>query len=142
MAKYFLDTHVFYWFLTDDDRLHKNIKEDIANPKPKNQYIVSDFVILEIMQLKQLDKITLQKGLQGIIDLMEYYNIKCDALDYKVWFKLDEIPMQKIRNATHADPFDRVIIAHCIQYRYTMISADTKFPHYRQFGLHLIEANN
>ena len=140
MAKYFLDTHVFYWFLTDDERLDKNIKESIANPKPKEQYIVSDFVILELMQLKQLNKITLQKGLQGIIDLMDYYSIECEkTLDHKVWFKLDEIPMQKIHNTIHSDPFDRVLIANCIQYKYTMISADAKFPHYRQFGLFLIE---
>jgi len=140
MAKYLLDTHVFYWFLTNDERLDKNITESIANPNPKEQYIVSDFVILELMQLKQLNKITLHKGLQGIIDLMDYYNIGCEkTLDYQVWFKLDEIPMQKIHNTIHSDPFDRVLIANCIQYRYTMISADTKFPHYRQFGLHLIE---
>ena len=141
MAKYFLDTHVFYWFLTTDDKLDKNIHESIANPKPTEQYIVSDFVILELMQLKQLNKINLKKGLQGIIDTMTYYNIECEkTLENKVWFKLDEIPMQKINNSIHSDPFDRVLIANCIQYRYTMISADTKFPHYRQFGLNLIEA--
>jgi PIN domain nuclease of toxin-antitoxin system len=70
MAKYFLDTHVFYWFLTDDDRLDKNIKERIANPSPKEQYAVSDFVMLEIMQLRQLKKISLETDLQGILDLM------------------------------------------------------------------------
>jgi len=139
MAKYLLDTHVFYRFLTNDDRLDKNIRESIANPKPNEQYVVSDFVMLELMQLKQLDKITYQKGLEGIMDLMVEYNIERDGLDAAVWFKLDEIPMQKIKNTIHSDPFDRIIIAHCIQNRYTMISADTKFPHYRQFGLNLIE---
>jgi PIN domain nuclease of toxin-antitoxin system len=139
MAKYFLDTHIFYWFLNNDDRLDKNIREGIANPKPKEQYVVSDFVMLELVQLKQLNKITCPKGLQGIMDLMTDYNIGCEVLDYTVWFKLDEIPIQKINNTIHSDPFDRIMLAHCIQYRYTMISADKKFPHYRKFGLHLIE---
>ena len=74
MAKYFLDTHTFYWFLTDNERLDKNIKESIANPKPNKQYVISEFVLLEIMQLKELKKITLHKGLKGVFDLMGYYN--------------------------------------------------------------------
>ena len=141
MAKYFLDTHVFCWFLNDDEKLDKNIREDIVYTYSKDQYIVSDFVMLELAQLKRLNKVVLKNGIQGVIDLMIYHNIKCEqTLDNNVWLKLDEIPMQKINNAIHADPFDRVIIANCIQYNYTMISADTKFPHYRQFGLNLIEA--
>ena len=139
MAKFFLDTHVFYRFINSDGNLDKNIRESIANPKPNEHYVVSDFVMLELIQLKQLNKITHKKGLQGIMELMEYYNIERDMPDDNVWFKLDEIPMQKINNSIHSDPFDRVMIAHCIQSKYTMISADVKFPHYRQFGLHLIE---
>ena len=139
MAKYFLDTHVFYGFLIDSDKLDKNLKESIANPNPKDIYVVSDFVMLELIQLKQLDKITLQKGLKGLMELMAEYNIRCDKFDNTVWFKLDEIPMPKVNKMTHSDPFDRVIIAHCIQYKYICISADSKFPAYRQFGLQLIE---
>ena len=139
MAKYFLDTHVFFWALTNDDRLDNNLKESIANPKPKEQYAVSDFVMLELIQLKQLNKITFQKGLKGLMELMAEYNILCDKFDNSVWFKLDEIPMINTNKKTHSDPFDRVIIAHCIQNQYTCISADTKFPAYRQFGLQLIE---
>ena len=141
MAKYFLDTHVFYDFLTDDKDLDKRIKESIANPKPKDIYVVSDFVMLEIIQLKQLGKITLQKGLKGLMELMADYKIRCDKFDNAVWFKLDEIPMPKINKAMHSDPFDRVIIAHCIQNKYTCISADSKFPAYREFGLDLIEVS-
>ena len=56
--------------------------------------------------------------------------------DLETLYNLD---MKTINTKTHGDYIDRMIIATAIANHYTMISADTKFPHYRQFGLHLIE---
>jgi PIN domain nuclease of toxin-antitoxin system len=39
----------------------------------------------------------------------------------------------------HNDPSDHIIISHAITNRMALISADTRFPWYRNQGLELIE---
>jgi PIN domain nuclease of toxin-antitoxin system len=137
MAKYILDTHVFYWFLTNDDRLPKDIKEDIYYMQ--NEYCVSSLTLLEIDNLQKLKKIKIQYSFAELIERLKNSNIgivfDLNSQDLDVLYKLE---MKTIHNKTHSDYIDRMLIAVSISRKYTCISADTKFPHYKKDKLQLI----
>lgn len=139
MAKYFLDTHTLLWYINNSGNLDKNIRFDITYPSG-NSYSISNFVLLEIIQLKQLGKISLNLNSKQLYELLYEYEIGIDFTTPQVFEVLDNLPLLKIEKTLHSDMIDRAIIAHCIAHRYTCISHDRKFPEYRKFGLKLIES--
>ena len=139
MARYFLDTHIVYWLVSDSPKLDKNLKEDILYPSG-DQYLTSEFVILELTHLLQLGKIKIPGGVKALYDALGSMNIEIDLTTSKVFEELEDIPILTINGSKHSDMIDRIIIANCIAYKETLISHDTKFPHYRKYGLKLLEA--
>ena len=67
-------------------------------------------------------------------------NIKIEPTTQKVFESLEKLPILTINRDRHTEMIDRIIIADCIAYKYTMISHDQKFPYYREYGLKLLEA--
>lgn len=55
ITSYLLDTHIVIWLLSNDKRLDNSIREDIVYYQ--HQYHVSQFSLLEIVQLQQLKRI-------------------------------------------------------------------------------------
>ena len=139
MKRYFLDTHIVIWLLTNNKQLNENIRFDIEYPSGR-KYFTSVYVILEVMQLKQLGKIKFNGTAKDLLNRISDFNIEIDGITSNVFEKLDELPILTINKDRHTDMIDRVIIAHCIAYKYTAISHDAKFPHYRKYGLELLEA--
>ena len=56
MSRYFLDTHIVGWLLSNNPKLDEELRYDIEYPSG-NQYVTSEFVLLELLHLKQLGKI-------------------------------------------------------------------------------------
>lgn len=131
-----LDSQALIWLISDDKRLDENIREDIECFR--HQYHVSDATILEYIQLQQLGKVkplpyaTLEMKLHDL-------NITPESMLCKNARQLQDMPFLRIDGKQHTDPFDRIIIATAIANKYTLISSDIKFPHYRKLGLSLIE---
>lgn len=139
MNRYFLDTHILTWLITNDSQLDKNLRFDIEYPSG-NQYITSEYVILEIIQLKQLGKIKYNGSVNDLFDTLASMNIEIELVTKKIFNTLDRMPILTIKNDKHKDMIDRIIIAHSIACKHTLISHDSKFPHYRKYGLKLQEA--
>ena len=139
MARYFLDTHIVYWLISDNPVLDKNLRSDILYPSG-DKYVVSEFVILELTHLNKLGKINIPGGVKAIYDSLSSMNIDIEPTTQKVFDSLEKLPILIVNNNRHTEMIDRVIIASCIAYKYTMISHDLKFPHYREYGLKLLEA--
>lgn len=138
MARYFLDTHIAYWLISDSPKLDPNLRDNILYSSGK--YITSEFVLLELIHLNQLGKIKLPGGIKTLLESFGSMNIEIDLIPEKAFEELERIPILTINKDRHTDMIDRVIIAHCIASKYTVISHDAKFPHYRKFGLELLEA--
>lgn len=138
MARYFLDTHIAYWLVSDSPKLDPNLRDNILYSSGK--YITSEFVLLELIHLNQLGKIKLPGGIKTLLESFGSMNIEIDLIPKKAFEELEKIPILTINKDRHTDMIDRVIIAHCIASKYTVISHDAKFPHYRKFGLELLEA--
>ena len=139
MAQYFLDTHIVTWLLTENKQLDKNLRFDIQYPHG-DQYLISEFVIMELTHLKQLGKIQYKGSSMDLFNSLASINIKIEPTTQKVFESLEKLPILTINRDHHTEMIDRIIIADCIAYKYTMISHDQKFPYYREYGLKLLEA--
>lgn len=139
MARYFLDTHIVIWLLTNDSQLDKDLRFDIEYPSG-NRYLTSQYVVLEIMHLKQLGKIQFKGSSADLFSTLSSMNVEIDMVTTKVFEALDKLPILTINGSRHTDMIDRIIIANSIANKLTLISHDTKFPHYRKYGLKLLEA--
>ncbi len=136
MSRYFLDTHIVSWLLSNNPKLDEDLRYDIEYPSG-NQYVTSEFVLLELIHLKQLGKIQVRGSAKDILDAMEARNVSLEPINDKVFEVLDNIPILTIGKDRHSDMIDRIIIAQSIANKCTLISHDRKFPYYQPYGLML-----
>ncbi|MCK9303283.1 MAG: hypothetical protein PHU62_07820 [Bacteroidales bacterium] len=137
MTNYLLDTHIIVWLITNDDRLDKNIREEIEYCQ--NNYFVSTHSLEEIIQLQLLGKIKLNLKYDDLIIYLSRFNI---TIVHTALFALNQLSKMKImtiHNKKHTDMIYRVLIAEAIAYKYIIISSDGYFPSYRKIGLQLLE---
>lgn len=132
-------THIAYWLVSDSRKLAPNLRDNILY-STGGKYITSEFVLLELIHLNQLGKIKIPGGIKTLFESFGSMNIEIDLIPKKAFEELEKIPILTINKDRHTDMIDRMIIAHCIASKYTVISHDAKFPHYRKFGLELLEA--
>jgi len=130
----FVDTNVFIYSLIAKYHLKKNVLQLLEDYE--NQIYVSSESIKEFIHLVQQNRIKLDiKKIDDIFDYIDSlgYTIKYIKKEHlKTFFNL---PIEK----THNDPNDRLIISQAITEKIPLISSDTEFPLYRQYGLDLIE---
>ena len=138
MREYLLDTHIIVWLLTGDPRLEGRLRDDILYYQ--HQYHVSQLSLLEMLHLQQLGRIALKKTAAEVQDTFLALNVAVDLASPRTFKTLEKIPMVAINGARHSDMVDRYLIADAITHRETLVSADLKFPHYRKYGLTLLEA--
>jgi PIN domain nuclease of toxin-antitoxin system len=136
MKNYLLDTHAVIWLLTNDDKLNENIREDIEFFQ--SVYFVSVESLREIVILRSLNKIDIENDLGKIISDLEEKQVWIIPIELKHIKTLEKLPIYQNNGKQHNDPFDRMLIAQAITDNLTVISADAKFPFYRQYGLNLL----
>lgn len=135
--RYLIDTHIFIWYAKEQDRLTPDVLSILENWE--NQIYVSSETVKELVLLwnKKPDVRRWWKSpLELIRDVEDGYGIRIDYLHkehYETYARL-----QINEGQDHNDPSDHVIIAHAITNRMPLISADTRFPWYRNQGLELI----
>jgi PIN domain nuclease of toxin-antitoxin system len=133
---YLLDTHILIWLLDDDDRLNANIREDIDYFQ--HTYSISVETLREIVILQSLKKISFKPAIDKIITDLQNRQINILPIDPLHIKELEKLPVLSIHGKTHDDPFDRLIIAQTIAGKYTIVSSDSKFPFYKEYGLKLL----
>ena len=137
MNGYLLDTHILIWFLKNDkEKLNENIREDIEYFQ--HPYNVSVESIREIVILQSLKKIQLDYNVEKIIDFLKSIQVNIMPIDVNHIKALEKLPILALNGKTHDDPFDRLLISQAIASKYTIISSDSKFPFYKDYGLKLL----
>ncbi len=137
MRGYLLDTHVLIWFVQDNSKLDKNVKEDIEYYKGK--FSISILSIMEIINLIQLNKISLGISIKELFTKLKEYEIHVITKFENELLILEKLAMISFHNKLHSDVVDRTLIATAISNKMTLISADSKFPAYCKYGLELLE---
>jgi len=112
MRRYLLDTHLIYWWMTAEARLGKATQGLIA----KSEIIVSTASVWEMVLKNAKGKLPLP---QGAIT---------EQLEAQGFVLLPILPrhIETVRGltCTHADPFDRLLIAQAQDERLTLLTRD------------------
>lgn len=129
--KYILDTHVFLWSIANTKELSKNVIKVIKNPD--NEIYVSSVSLWEIAIKIRIGKLHIEgitiNELPGIIDKLEYSKI---SMTYE-----DALGYINLKEDTHKDPFDRMLIWQSISRNMMLISKDKEFLKFVPYGLKL-----
>ena len=113
MKRYLLDTHLVYWWMTADARLGKPTQRIIA----KSEIVVSTASTWEMVLKNAKGKLPLPLGSLS------------EQLETQGFVLLPILPRHieaaRSLTCTHADPFDRLLIAQAYDERLTLLTRDT-----------------
>ena len=129
---YLLDTHTFLWTISNIENLSKKALEVIKNQK--NEIFISAVSLWEISIKVRINKLDLDniepEELISLAEKMEFQLIGLSPEEAVTYYKLKE--------ETHKDPFDRMLIWQSISRNIPIISKDTEFNKFIPHGLNLI----
>lgn len=120
MKAYLLDTHILLWWLGDDKKLTKRIKDLIDDSD--NDIVVSAVSIWEIVLKKSANKLEAPDNLQ---DILHENEIRLLSMKPEHAFYFGKLPR------LHPDPFDRLLIAQCVVEDLVFVTADKIIPQYK-----------
>ena len=112
MKRYLLDTHLIYWWMTADVRLGKATQRLIA----KSEIVVSAASIWEMVLKNARGKLPLPQG--SITEQLEAQGFALLPILPR------HIEAARSLTCTHADPFDRLLIAQAYDERVTLLTRD------------------
>jgi PIN domain nuclease of toxin-antitoxin system len=130
MNGYLLDTHSFLWSVDETEKLSQLAFEIILNPE--NTIHVSSITFWEISVKMALKKLSLKNYTS-----LELLKIAQDSMKFTL------LPLSPMEAATfyqlpptqHKDPFDRMLIWQAISQDCILISKDSQFAIYSEYGL-------
>ena len=116
-----LDTHAFYWYMCDKDRLTPAIVNRI---EAEDCVCVSIATFWEMTIKSSLGKLILPAPISSLMEA-------CDALSFTLLpITADHLTCLAALPFFHRDPFDRLIIAQAIAENMTIITTDHTIPQY------------
>jgi len=131
-VKYLLDTRTVVWAVAESTKLSETAKLEIRNPK--NEVYISAVNLWEISIKTRIKKIDLGGvSIDDLIGLAEDMGIQLISLSPE-----EAVSYGKLEEASHFDPFDRMLIWQAISRNYTMISKDSEFEKFVPHGLRLL----
>ncbi len=132
MNKFIIDTHILLWLIFDPEQI-KSSKMEVLRDRD-NDIFVATISFWEISLKYSLGKLELQglkpKDIPQVTTEMGIEPIEIGQESMSTYYHLP-----KVKN--HKDPFDRILIWHCIKNNFRLITQDTGFNEYREFGLKL-----
>ena len=124
MKRILLDTHILIWSLESPEMLSANATEQILDDD--TEVFVSQASFFEIAIKQAIGKITLQRGLAGLIEETNKQSIEILPISDAHLLAYTQLPL----HPEHRDPFDRVIIATAFHEQLEVVTADEKFKLY------------
>lgn len=112
MKRYLLDTHLVYWWMTGDARLGKATQRIIA----KSEIIVSTASVWEMALKNAKGKLPLPQG--SLAEQLEAQSFVVLPIMPR------HIEAARSLTCTHADPFDRLLIAQAYDGKLTLLTRD------------------
>lgn len=121
--KLLLDTHVFLWFISGDERLPAAMRDVIR--EPENEVYLSVVSIWEAIVKHQIGKLSLPQPPEKYLPLQRYrHQIESLPLDENSVSHLAKLP------SFHRDPFDRMLICQAIEHGMALVTVDEVIPSY------------
>lgn len=112
MTRYLLDTHLIYWWMTNDKQLGKSSQRLIA----KADVVVSTASLWEMVLKNAKGKLPLPDGA---------LDAQMEAAGFTIMPILPrDIEAARALRCDHPDPFDRLLIAQAASHRLTFLTRD------------------
>jgi len=112
-----LDTHVFLWFITGDDRLPDHWRDAIRDPT--NAAYLSVASVWEAVIKQQLGKLPLPGPAETFLpEERDRHRISTLPIEEPALVHLAVLP------PLHRDPFDRMLVSQALQHDMTMLTVD------------------
>lgn len=131
--KYLLDTHTFIWSVMDSNKLSEKAKNIIEDSE--NEIFVSGISFWELAIKTQLGKMKFENfNILHLPNIATQYGFSVftpTAYDYVTF---SELPVVE----NHKDPFDRMLIHTALRNNLILLSKDSCFDKYIDFGLQLL----
>jgi PIN domain nuclease of toxin-antitoxin system len=122
-VRFLLDTCIFLWFISGDNRLPASLREKICDPG--NEVFLSTVSIWESIVKYQLGKLPLPEPAAEYLPAQrKKHHISSLSLDEGSAVRLSDLP------AIHRDPFDRMLISQAIEHHLTLITVDNSIRSY------------
>lgn len=116
-VKALLDTHAFLWAITDDPRLSESARQLFA--APNSDLFLSVASVWEILIKVQLKKLPLPKPAAPFLrEHLVRNRIQVLPVSFEHVERLEKLPLE------HRDPFDRLLIAQCLEEGLPLVSSD------------------
>lgn len=121
--RFLLDTHIFLWYITDDERLSSSVASAIRNED--NAAYLSVVSMWEALAKHQLGKLPLPSPAdEYITEKRVAHDIAALPFDEPALSHLLRLPMH------HRDPFDRMLICQALQHDLQIVTVDHQFVKY------------
>lgn len=119
-----LDTHIFLWSISDDDRLSAKARAAITDRS--NTVLVSTASTWEIAMKWRAGKLELPLSPEEILSTgVARSNFTIVPMDFGHTLAAANLPSH------HRDPFDRMLIAQAILENATLVTLDKKIKRYK-----------
>ena len=109
-----IDTHVFLWFQSASTRLSDHLRKTIA--REPNVY-VSAAAFWEIAIKRRTGKLAFEGSPRAAAIAAGFFELAIDGADAETAGALDW---------DNRDPFDRILVAHCLNRDLTLVTADVR----------------
>lgn len=121
--KLLLDTHIFLWFISGDQRLSPRLRDVIQDPG--NEVFLSVVSVWEATVKNQLGKLPLPDSPGRYLPVQrERHRIAALSLDEASVAQLSGLPNH------HRDPFDRMLICQALHHGLTLVTVDDDIRKY------------
>ena len=123
-----LDTHIFLWYISGDQKLSNKTKDTISDPA--NQVYLSVVSVWETIVKYRLGKLPLPQAQETYLpEQRARHQISSLSLDEESVRQLGQLP------PLHRDPFDRMLICQAIEHKLVLVTED---PAIRAYSVSLL----
>lgn len=130
---YLIDTQALSYFLYDWKQLPRQILDFLGDYT--NIGFVSVVSLHEIVIKNAKNQIIVPEPITKVIPKIKNANLEIIPINFHHVIRLETLE----REPFHKDPFDRLLIAQCIENRLTFITSDGKAKLYEKYGLDYIQ---
>lgn len=122
MTAVLLDTHAFIWALADSPELSPEARRIIQDSKC--QKLLSLASVWEMALKLSLRKLTLPVTLEHCLRVSRDAGLLLEPIELDCILAVEHLPYH------HRDPFDRLLVSHCLQRGWPILSCDAALDPY------------
>ena len=131
--KYLLDTHTFIWSVMDSKKLSEKVRTIIEDSD--NEIFISGISFWELAIKTQLGKMKFENfNILHLPNIAIQYGFSVFTPTSYDYVTFSELPIVE----NHKDPFDRMLIHTALRNNLILLSKDSCFAKYIDYGLQLL----